>query len=147
MEDTDEEIRQVLLEAQHSRIPVIEGDADNVLGVLYTKDLVVRHLKGEPFDVRATLRPVLFVPESMSTLRVLELFKMEGNHIALVTDEYGSVQGMVTDMDILEAIVGAILPKASPRSRGSSYAMIGRGSSMGCCALTVSGNCLTLTRR
>ncbi len=118
LEDTDEEIRQVLLEAQHSRIPVIEGDADNVLGVLYTKDLVVRHLKGEPFDVRATLRPVLFVPESMSTLRVLELFKMEGNHIALVTDEYGSVQGMVTDMDILEAIVGAIPAEGEPEEPG-----------------------------
>lgn len=118
LEDTDEEVRQVLLEAQHSRIPVIEGDADNVLGILYSKDLVVRHLKGEPFDVRATLRPVLFVPESMSTLRVLELFKMEGNHIALVTDEYGSVQGMVTDMDILEAIVGAIPAEGEPEEPG-----------------------------
>jgi len=118
LEDGEDEIRQLLLDAQHSRIPVIEGDPDNVLGVLYAKDLVVRHLKGEPFDVRATLRPVLFVPESMSTLRVLELFKMEGNHIALVTDEYGGVQGMVTDMDILEAIVGAIPAEGEPKEPG-----------------------------
>jgi len=114
LEDPEDEIRQVLLEAQHSRFPVIEGDADNVLGILYTKDMVVRHLRGDPFDIRACLRPVLFVPESMSTLRVLELFKAEGNHIALVTDEYGSVQGMVTDMDILEAIVGDIPAEGEP---------------------------------
>ncbi len=114
LEDPESQIRDVLMEAQHSRFPVMEGDPDNVQGILYTKDIVVRNLKGEPFDLRASLRPVLFVPESMSTLRVLELFKQEGNHIALVTDEYGSVQGMVTDMDILEAIVGEIPSEDEP---------------------------------
>jgi putative hemolysin len=114
LEDPEEENRGILLDAQHSRFPVIEGDPDNVLGILYTKDMVVRNLRGEPFDLRAMLRPVLFVPESMSTLRVLELFKQHGNHIALVTDEYGSVQGMVTDMDILEAIVGDIPAEGEP---------------------------------
>jgi putative hemolysin len=114
LEDPEEENRGILLAAQHSRFPVIEGDPDNVLGILYTKDMVVRNLRGESFDLRAMLRPVLFVPESMSTLRVLELFKQHGNHIALVTDEYGSVQGMVTDMDILEAIVGDIPAEGEP---------------------------------
>ena len=114
LEDPEEENRAILLAAQHSRFPVIEGDPDNALGILYTKDMVVRNLKGESFDLRAMLRPVLFVPESMSTLRVLELFKQHGNHIALVTDEYGSVQGMVTDMDILEAIVGDIRAEGEP---------------------------------
>jgi putative hemolysin len=76
--------------------------------------MVVRQLKGEPFDIKACLRSVLFVPESMSTLRVLEIFKQEGRHIALVTDEYGSVQGMVTDMDILEAIAGEIPAEGEP---------------------------------
>jgi putative hemolysin len=114
LEDPEEENREILLAAQHSRFPVIEGDPDNVLGILYTKDMVVRNLRDEPFDLRAMLRPVLFVPESMSTLRVLELFKQHGNHIALVTDEYGGVQGMVTDMDILEAIVGDIPAEGEP---------------------------------
>jgi putative hemolysin len=114
LEDPEEENREILLAAQHSRFPVIEGDPDTVLGILYTKDMVVRNLRGEPFDLRAMLRPVLFVPESMSTLRVLELFKQHGNHIALVTDEYGGVQGMVTDMDILEAIVGDIPAEGEP---------------------------------
>lgn len=114
LEDPEEKTRNTLLSAQHSRFPVMEGDPDNVLGVLYTKDMVVRHLKDESVDIRTILRPVLFVPESMSTLRVLELFKQNGNHIALVTDEYGSVQGMVTDMDILEAIAGEIPAEGEP---------------------------------
>ncbi len=114
MEDPEEETRSMPLDAKHSRFPVMEGNPDNAIGVLYTKDLVVRQLKGEPFDIRACLRAVLFVPESMSTLRVLEIFKQEGKHIALVTDEYGSVEGMVTDMDILEAIVGEIPAEGEP---------------------------------
>ena len=114
IEDPEEEIRATLLDAKHSRFPVMEGNPDNSIGMLYTKDLVVRFLKGEPFDVQAFLRPVLFVPESMSTLRVLEIFKQEGKHIALVIDEYGSVEGMVTDMDILEAIVGEIPAEGEP---------------------------------
>ncbi|MGC9349290.1 MAG: hemolysin family protein [Anaerolineae bacterium] len=108
VEDSDQELRQKLINARHSRFPVMRGDPDHVLGILYTKDVVVRQLQGEAFDLEASLRPLLFVPESMSTLRVLEMFKAEGTHLALVTDEYGGVEGMVTDMDILEAIVGAI---------------------------------------
>ena len=114
IEDPEEQTRATLLGAKHSRFPVMEGNPDNSIGMLYTKDLVVRFLKGEPFDVQAFLRPVLFVPESMSTLRVLEIFKQEGKHIALVIDEYGSVEGMVTDMDILEAIVGEIPAEGEP---------------------------------
>ncbi len=114
LDHPEESIRQILLSAQHSRFPVIEGDPDNVLGILYTKDLLVRALRDEPFDPRANLRSVLFVPESMSPLRVLEIFKKEGKHIALVTDEYGSIQGMVTDMDILESIAGEIPAEGEP---------------------------------
>lgn len=114
IEDSEDEIRTTLVNAKHSRFPVIEDEPDSVLGILYTKDMVVRNLEGKPFDIRATLRPVMFVPESMSTLRVLELFKQEGNHIAVVTDEYGGVQGMVTDMDLLEAIVGEIVSEGEP---------------------------------
>jgi putative hemolysin len=114
LEDPEEETRAILLEAKHSRFPVMIGNPDNTVGMLYTKDMLVRYLEGKPFDIRACLRPILFVPESMSTLRVLETFKQKGNHIALVTDEYGSVQGMITDMDILEAIAGDIPAEGEP---------------------------------
>ena len=114
LEDPEDEIREALLAAQHSRFPVIEGDPDGALGILYTKDLLVNLLQGKPFDLRAVLRPILFIPESMSPLRVLEVFKQHGKHVALVTDEYGSVQGMVTDMDILEAIAGDIQAEGEP---------------------------------
>lgn len=114
LEDPEERVRETLLQAKHSRFPVMEGDPDHTVGILYTKDMVVRQLKGKALDIRACLRPVLFVPESMSTLRVLEVFKQEGRHIALITDEYGSVQGMVTDMDILEAIAGEIPAEGEP---------------------------------
>jgi putative hemolysin len=114
LDHPEESIRQILLSAQHSRFPVIQGDPDNVLGILYTKDLLVRQLQGEPFNLRETLRPVRFVPESMSPLRLLELFKTDGGHIAMVTDEYGSIEGMVTDMDILEAIAGQIPGEGEP---------------------------------
>ncbi len=114
LEDADEQIQAILLEAKHSRFPVMIGNPDNTIGMLYTKDMLVRYLKGESFDIRACLRPVLFVPESMSTLQVLETFQQKGDHIALVVDEYGSVQGMVTDMDILEAIAGDIPAEGEP---------------------------------
>jgi len=121
VEDPEEETKATLLDAKHSRFPVMEDNPDNAIGMLYTKDLVVRQLQGKPFDIRASLRPVLFVPESMSTLRVLEIFKQEGKHIALVTDEYGSVEGMVTDMDILEAIAGEIPAEGEPEEPKAQF--------------------------
>ncbi len=126
LEDSEEQMRQVVLTSPYSRFPVIKGDPDNAQGILYARDIAARAIAGEPFNPEASLRPVLFVPESMSVLRLLEIFKREGRHIALVTDEYGSVQGMVTDMDLLEAIVGDIpapnepeTPQVAERDDGS----------------------------
>jgi putative hemolysin len=101
-----EEIQQTIAQSTHSRILVAQGSLDDVLGVVHAKELLLPLLRGEPLDLAAVLRQPLYVPESMRALEVLELFKQSATHIALVIDEYGGVQGLLTPSDILEAIVG-----------------------------------------
>jgi len=108
LEDLAENNRHKMARSAHSRFPVCQGGLDNVIGVVQVKDLLARSLAGEVIDLTAALQTPLFVPESMPALNVLELFKKSGTHTALVVDEYGVVQGLVTLNDILEAIVGDI---------------------------------------
>lgn len=96
-----------VIETAHSRFPVIDGDKDNIIGILLAKDLL-RYYAGEEFDVRDMLRPAVFVPESKRLNVLLRDFRSNRNHIALVADEYGGVSGMVTIEDVLEQIVGDI---------------------------------------
>jgi magnesium and cobalt transporter len=96
-----------VIETAHSRFPVIDGDKDNIIGILLAKDLL-RHYAGEAIDVRDMLRPAVFVPDSKRLNVLLRDFRSNRNHIALVVDEYGGVCGMVTIEDVLEQIVGDI---------------------------------------
>jgi len=96
-----------VIETAHSRFPVIDGDKDNIVGILLAKDLL-RYYAGEEFAVRDMLRPAVFVPESKRLNVLLRDFRGNRNHIALVVDEYGGVCGMVTIEDVLEQIVGDI---------------------------------------
>ena len=96
-----------VIETAHSRFPVIDGDKDNIIGILLAKDLL-RYYAGEEFNVRDMLRPAVFVPESKQLNVLLRDFRANRNHIALVVDEYGGVCGMVTIEDVLEQIVGEI---------------------------------------
>jgi len=96
-----------VIETAHSRFPVIDGDKDNIVGILLAKDLL-RYYAGEEFEVRDMLRPAVFVPESKRLNVLLRDFRSNRNHIALVVDEYGGVCGMVTIEDVLEQIVGDI---------------------------------------
>jgi magnesium and cobalt transporter len=96
-----------VIETAHSRFPVIEGDKDNIVGILLAKDLL-RYYAGEEFEVRDMLRPAVFVPESKRLNVLLREFRGNRNHMALVVDEYGGVCGMVTIEDVLEQIVGEI---------------------------------------
>ncbi len=96
-----------VIETAHSRFPVVEGDKDNIIGILLAKDLL-NYYTGEELDVRDMLRPAVFVPESKRLNVLLRDFRSNRNHIALVADEYGGVSGMATIEDVLEQIVGDI---------------------------------------
>jgi putative hemolysin len=92
--------------AGFSRLPVYEGDLDRVIGFVHIKDLL-RHLHlGWPIELRKLLHPALFVPETMTLDRLLELFQEKHNQLAIVLNEYGGTEGMVTLEDVVEEIVG-----------------------------------------
>lgn len=126
LEDSAEENRQKMMDSCHSRFPVCQGGLDNVLGVMHVTDLLARTLSGQPLDLTISLRQPVFVPESTRGLKVLELFKQTGIHVALVVDEYGVIQGLVTLNDVLVEIVGDVPsadelddPQAVQREDGS----------------------------
>lgn len=101
-------LRQTISESAHSYFPVCRGNIDKVLGMIRTEDVLIHFLVEEKIDIKSFLHKPLFVPENMDGLRVLEMFKKTGIHSALVIDEYGNIQGLVSLNDVLEAIVGDI---------------------------------------
>ncbi len=102
------EISQTIRESTYSRFPLCDGSIDNVLGMLHVKELLLQCMAGQPLDLKAAVLNPLYVIESTSTLKVLELFKQTGQQAALVIQEYGDIDGLISLNDILEAIVGDI---------------------------------------
>jgi putative hemolysin len=103
------EALKVVIQAGHSRIPVYEESIDNILGILYAKDLLPVLLEGKiDTPLREMLRPAVFVPETNRVDELLEELQRKRVHIAIVVDEYGGTAGLVTIEDILEEIVGEI---------------------------------------
>lgn len=105
--DAPETFIPFMQQTAHSRFPVYEGSRDNIIGILLAKDLL-RYYTDADFDVRAMLRPAVFIPESKRLNVLLREFRNNRNHIAIVVDEYGGVAGLVTIEDVLEQIVGNI---------------------------------------
>lgn len=106
LEEPSETQLETVLDSGHSRFPVGRGSLDEVAGVVFTKDLLSESLRGQNLRLEDHIRTPVFVPKSMNGLRILELFKKAGTHVALVIDEYGGVLGLITINDILEHIVG-----------------------------------------
>jgi putative hemolysin len=106
--DPPDETQRKITSNSHTHYPVAEDQIDNIIGMVNSKDLLSQNLSCRPIDLRSVLRSALFIPESMSALDVLERFKKKRTHVALVIDEHGGFQGLVTTSDVLEAIVGDI---------------------------------------
>jgi len=104
----DDQIRHVVKSSSHSRFPVCDGPLDKALGLVRAKDLLANCLAGERLKLREVMQEPLFAPENAQALQVLERFRETGIHLAMLVDEYGGIEGLVTSFDILEAIVGDI---------------------------------------
>ncbi len=104
------EILPIAIKSGHSRFPVIGENKDEVVGILLAKDLLNFYLEGntERFSIKEILRPVVFIPENKRLNILLNEFRKNRNHIAIIVDEYGGVSGLVSIEDVLEQIVGEI---------------------------------------
>lgn len=113
----------VLREGSHRTLPVARGSLDEVLGVLDAKDYLAHCLDGPAPPLTQAVQPALYVPESINPLQLLEILRRKHRHVALVVDEYGSIEGLVSLSDLLEGLVGE-LPAADP---GAAQSEVQRG--------------------
>jgi putative hemolysin len=107
-DDQAHEHKKAIRASGYSRFPVARGDLEEILGVVHSKDILNAHFDGHVLALKTVMRPPLTVPDTTPVLRLLDQFKQSGQHIAMVVDEYGSVEGLVSVTDILVAITGEL---------------------------------------
>jgi len=110
LEDSREENLRKLLESERSRFPVCRGGLRDVIGIASARRLLQQTIRGEAADIATAIDPVIYVPESLTGMELLENFRSSTSHLALVVDEYGEVQGLVTLQDLFESIAGEFKP-------------------------------------
>ncbi|MBX6321173.1 MAG: HlyC/CorC family transporter [Rhodospirillaceae bacterium] len=111
--DPPEALKRQILESRHLRFPVVEGSPDRVIGVVEVRDFLAQHFAGRDFDLAAATKPALYIPETVTALKALEILRSERSRIGFVVDEYGGFLGVVTLSDLLSALVSE-LPTAGP---------------------------------
>lgn len=114
IDDPVDQIHQMISNSTRTRFPVCQDTLDNVLGILHVKDLYVQLAAGQPMDLRAIIQPALFVPDSTRAFSLIERFKQSGRSIALVVQEYGEIEGVITLTDLMEALVGDLPTAGEP---------------------------------
>jgi len=137
--DSIEDVLDVIVRAGHSRLPVYEENLDNILGILYAKDLLpyLKHNGNDAaeIDIRVLARPAVYVPETKAVDELLHEMQLAKRHIAIVVDEYGGTAGLITLEDVVEEIVGEIqdeydreesLVEAMPDDAGLRFRLDGR---------------------
>ncbi len=105
---SEDKILEMVFNEGYSRIPIYKETIDNIVGVLYVKDLLVVIRRNEPIELSQLMRPAYFVPETKKIHRLLQHFQRSHMHMAIVSDEFGGVSGLVTMEDIMEELVGEI---------------------------------------
>jgi putative hemolysin len=111
LDDQPNAILDRIAASPYSRFPVYRRDRSQILGLVHARDLFTQAIRArslDAIDVAAAVRPVLYVPDSVSAMDVLELFRQNRADLALIVDEYGDIQGMVTLADVMGALVGAV---------------------------------------
>jgi putative hemolysin len=108
LDEDEASVRQQLASCPHHRVVVIRGGFERVLGVLHVADLLMPAFEGRPLEIERILRPPLFVPETVTTTKLMELFRKARAQFALIVDEYGEMQGLVTLTDVMASIVGDV---------------------------------------
>jgi len=102
------DVKRIIVEQGHSRIPVYRGTFDTVVGFVYAKDLLAISELGHTEPLQALIRPVVFIPETQSIEALLKVIRAQKTHLAIVVDEFGAMSGLVTLEDVIEEIVGDI---------------------------------------
>jgi putative hemolysin len=100
-----------LINSDHSRFPVCRGGMHDVLGIITAKRLLKHRIQGEPADITGYLQPAVYVPESLTGMKLLEQFRESGVQMVFVVDEYGEILGLITLQDVLEALAGEFKPR------------------------------------
>lgn len=116
IENSREDNLQQVLDIEHSRFPLTRGGLREVVGVVTARRLLQQAIRGDGLDLERAAQPVVYVPESLTGMELLDNFRASAGHMALVVDEYGEIQGLVTSQDLFEAIAGEFKPQRTEDS-------------------------------